>query len=245
MTVVERIKIDLSRPLRNVIYAKQGDKNTRTVQIDLYSNGAEWVVPGGATCIVSYVKPDGTTGFYSFLPNGSTPAVSFSGNSLTVSLVPQMFLVPGSVSASVTMMVGEDRLSTFSFTIDVEEADVPVDEESEDYFNTGAKTITENPEIVNGAILFGNFIDSFGFSDFFLGAVLTITSNDNGYKRLFSMMPVGGVQEIHNYYTSSYTIDMASAADVTMVEGQVKWLVDPEQTFVTSDITAELTYWRR
>lgn len=245
MKVVNTIKINLSCPAPNVIYAKQDDKNTRTVEIELYDNAKQWTIPSGTTFTVTYTKQDGTTGFYSVLTDGATAAASASGNVLTVELVPQVFTAEGNVAVSVAMTNGTSRLSTFSFAINVEKAEVPLEGKSQDYYNMGARTITEAVTITDGAILFGNFVDEVGFGDSFLGAVLTVTSNDNGYKRLFSMMPVGGVQEIHNYFTSSYTIDMASATDVTMVGGQAKWLVDPEQTFVTSNITAELTYWRR
>ena len=245
MKVVNTIKINLSCPAPNVIYAKQDDKNTRTVEIELYDNAKQWTIPSGTTFTVTYLKQDGTTGFYSVLTDGSTAAASASGNVLTVALVPQVFTAAGNVAVSVAMTNGASRLSTFSFVVNVEKAEVPLEGKSQNYYNMGARTITEAVTITDGAITFGDFVDSIGFGDSFLGAVLTVTSTTNGYKQLFSMVPAGGVQEIHNYYTSSAAIDTSGAANVTMVDGQAKWLVDPEQTYVASDITAELTYWRR
>lgn len=241
MEVLEKIKIDLSRPLKNVIYAKQGDKNTRKVQISLYSNGVQWRVPSEANFVVSYVRPDNSKGAYSFLPDGSTPAVSSSSNILNVSILQQVLAVSGAVSASVIIRNGQNEMiGTFSFIIDVEKYDCNVDEEGID---TYVKFIVESPEITNGTIYFGNFIDSVEFSDVFLGAIITVTLQ-SGHKEMFSMLNPSGSKVIQSYYTSSQVIHTSEEADIKIVDGRAKWTFDPEQMFDPNSVSIRLEYWR-
>ena len=241
MEVLERIKIDLSRPLKNVIYAKQGDKNTRKVQISLYSNGMQWMVPSGSNFVVSYVRPDNSKGAYSFLPDGSTPAVSSSNNILNVSILQQVLEVSGSVSASVIIQNGQNEMiSTFSFIIDVEKYDCNVDEEGID---TYVKFIVESPEITNGTIYFGDFIDSLGFSDLFIGAILTVTLPSGG-KEMFSMLSTSGYKVIQSYFTSSQAIHTSEESDIEILDGRAKWTFDPEQMFDPNSVSISLQYWR-
>ena len=241
MEVIEKIKIDLSRPLRNVIYAKQGDKNTRKVQISLYSNGVQWVVPSGSTFVVSYVRPDNSKGAYSFLLDGSTPAVSYSSNILNVSILQPVLAFSGAVSASVIIQNGQNEMiGTFSFIIDVEKYDCNVDEEGID---TYVKFIVESPEITNGTIYFGDFADSSVFSDLFIGAILTVTLPTGG-KEMFSMLKTSGIKVIQSYFTSSQVIYTSEEADIEIVDGRAKWTFDPEQMFDPNSVSISLKYWR-
>lgn len=241
MKVIEKINIDLSRPLRNVIYAKQGDKNTREVQISLYSNGVQWIVPSESNFVVSYVRPDNSKGAYSFLLDGLTPAVSSSNNILNVSILQPVLAVSGAVSASVIIKNGQNEMiGTFSFIIDVEKYDCNVDEEGID---TYVKFIVESPEITNGTIYFGNFIDSVEFSDVFSGAILTVTLPSGG-KEMFSMLITSGSKVIQSYYTSSQVIYTSEEADIEIVDGRAKWTFDPEQMFDPNSVSISLQYWR-
>ena len=240
MEVLEKIKIDLSRPLRNVIYAKQGDKNTRKVQISLYSNGVQWLVPSGSTFVVSYVRPDNSKGAYSFLPDGSTPAVISSNNILNVSILQPVLAFSGAVSASVIIKNGQNEMiSTFSFIIDVEKYDCNVDEEGID---TYVKFIVESPEITNGTIYFGDFADSSVFSDLFIGAIFILTIPGGG-KILFSMSKTSGTKVIKTHITSSYVITTDQEADIEIVDGRAKWTFDPEQMFDPNSVSISLQYW--
>ena len=240
MKVIEKINIDLSRPLRNVIYAKQGDKNTREVQISLYSNGVQWIVPSESNFVVSYVRPDNSKGAYSFLPDGSTPAVISSNNILYVSILQPVLAFSGAVSASVIIKNGQNEMiSTFSFIIDVEKYDCNVDEEGID---TYVKFIVESPEITNGTIYFGDFADSSVFSDLFIGAIMTATIDSRC--EMFSMLKTSGYKVIQSYYTSSQVIYTSEEADIEIVDGRAKWTFDPEQMCDPNSASISLKYWR-
>jgi hypothetical protein len=45
-----------------VVYAVQGDTNTRNVVIDLYNAGSAWTVPDGTSGVVKFEKADGKGG---------------------------------------------------------------------------------------------------------------------------------------------------------------------------------------
>jgi uncharacterized protein YjdB len=136
MTITQHISIDLQQPGNApMIHAVQGDEYTRVVEIDLYSGGVSWNPPSGCEVAIRYGKPDGKGGIYGVLPD-NTPAYSIAGNAITVTLAPQMVTVPGMVEVQVSIIKDrKDRLSTFSFAIDVEADPSKGELKSENYVN--------------------------------------------------------------------------------------------------------------
>lgn len=136
MQVAQSIQIDVkSRGMQPRISAKQGDVNSRVVQISLYAGGVAWTPDGaGLKGMVQYRKPDGTGGAYDVMPDNATKAVTISGNQLTVNLAPQVLTAPGLVLCQVQLLTGSTVLTTFCWLIDVEE-DVLSGAVSEDYYN--------------------------------------------------------------------------------------------------------------
>lgn len=135
MIITNKFKMDLQRSgVPHVIDAVQGDKNSRSVEISLYSGGVPWNVPDGAIGIVRFKKPDRTGGAYDTLPDGSQ-AVNVSENVLTAHLAPQVLTASGEVNAQVEMVSGDISLATFSFAINVAEDPSVNTLESEDYVN--------------------------------------------------------------------------------------------------------------
>lgn len=140
MIAQKNIRLDLQHPSPvQIIHAKQGDAYTRTINIELYNDGAAWTPPTGAHYKVSYRKPDGTGGTYDTITQGSRTltAVSASGNILSVSLAPQVLTFAGLVTCEVhisTSATATDDLSTFSFLADVQ-ASAERGITSEDYWN--------------------------------------------------------------------------------------------------------------
>ena len=132
MIIQNTITIDLSAPgaPRRMI-AVEGDSGTRSVEIRLTDSSVAWQVPAGVSASLRYAKPDGTSGWYDTLPDGSS-ACAISGNTVTVALAPQVLTVPGIVTAAVTLQKGEERLTTISFFVDVRSC--PGDAESKDYY---------------------------------------------------------------------------------------------------------------
>lgn len=134
MRITKEIALDLQR--RSVtapIAAVQYDSSSRAVAITLMDAGSAWSPPGGASVAVSYRKPDGTTGLYDKLPDG-TVATSVSGNVVTAIFAPQMLTVAGCVEASVVFYSGTQQLATFPFEVQVARNPGAAGEVSNDYY---------------------------------------------------------------------------------------------------------------
>ena len=135
MIVTHKIKLDLIRrgntPRLNAV---QGDINTRVIEASLYSDGTAWTVPDGAAASLRYCKPDGTKGLYDALPDG-TQAWSVSGNTVSMTMAPQMLSAAGLVLAQVVLVLENEVLATFAFQILVARNPADGEVESTDYVN--------------------------------------------------------------------------------------------------------------
>lgn len=136
MTITQHISIDLQQPGNApMIHAVQGDEYTRKVEIDLYTSGVAWNPPSGCEVVIRYGKPDGKGGVYGNLPDGTT-AWSIEVNTISVILAPQMLTVPGIVNAQAQLIVdGKQIVSTFHFSVNVEEDSSKGAVKSENYVN--------------------------------------------------------------------------------------------------------------
>lgn len=153
MQVTKNITLDLLETGSPVIIkAKQNDRNTRYIAAHLYVDGLAYPVPSGTEIAFRYKKPDGTAGFYDALPDNS-PAITVSGNTVTVELVEQVLTVAGCVHCEINMYnAASEKLTTFTFEIAVEES-VLTDAEivSSDYYNVLTAEIAKALQAVTDA----------------------------------------------------------------------------------------------
>ena len=137
MIITQKINMNLEEhgiPPR--IDAMQGDAYTRKIELSLFSGTAAWEIPADAKALVRFQKPDGHCGIYDTLPDGSA-AVSISGNTLSVMLLPQMMTAAGLVRMHVCLTRGITEISTFEILIQVCPNGAVETEEPEDYYNVG------------------------------------------------------------------------------------------------------------
>ena len=119
MEITHKIKMDLNRPgITPRIPAVQGDAYTRKLSISLFADRRPWRIPSGASVVIRYLKPDRTSGAYDTLADG-TSAVHVSGNTVNILVAPEALSLAGTVSLMVTILLGEQRLSTFSMALEV------------------------------------------------------------------------------------------------------------------------------
>ncbi|RJV96788.1 DUF2479 domain-containing protein, partial [Subdoligranulum sp. AF14-43] len=153
MQVTKNITLDLLETGSPVIIkAKQNDRNTRYIAAHLYVDGLAYPVPSGTEIAFRYKKPDGTAGFYDALPNNS-PAITVSGNTVTVELVEQVLTAAGCVHCEINMYnAASEKLTTFTFEIAVDES-VLTDAEiiSSDYYNVLTAEIAKALQAVTDA----------------------------------------------------------------------------------------------
>ena len=121
MLITKEITIDLlHRGVTEPVEAVQCDANTRAVKVTLLNGGESWTPPNGAVASVAYKKPDGTSGWYDKLPDGTT-ACSITDNTVTAIFAPQMLTAAGKVQAAVIFQDSRlNQLATFVFTVAVQ-----------------------------------------------------------------------------------------------------------------------------
>lgn len=135
MNVVHKVKMDLLHKQNTAaIDVMQGDGNARTIEFSLYSGGIPWNVPDGVSVAVAYLRPDGAKGIYDTIADGSS-AVSVSGNTVSVVVVPQALAVAGETKLTVVFTADGEQLATFCVTLRVAANPAIGAVEPEDYIN--------------------------------------------------------------------------------------------------------------
>lgn len=160
LTINSTIKLNLSHPNSGVVvYAKQFDKDTRVIDIELLNGSQVWDPPAGCEMVVMYAKPDGTKGIYDVLEDNTTPAVTKTGTGkIQLTLAEQALSVAGNIFVEISFYTQKLRSTTLSFILAVESG-IPKDEDliSESYFNILSELIqgllgaTTHPPTINSS----------------------------------------------------------------------------------------------
>lgn len=136
MEIVNHIKYDLAkRGVPPVIDAVQGEENSRIIELSIFANGSTFDV-SGSVCSLVFKKPDGTSGWYDTMPDGSE-AYTVNGYAISMKIAPQVLTVPGDVMAviRIEMKDGSGRTTTFPFSINVSEDPAINAPKSENYYS--------------------------------------------------------------------------------------------------------------
>lgn len=209
ITIYHEFNLDLQNPgAPRIVHAMQGESLTRAAKINLYNGGQAWTPPSGAAYQVSYCKPDGKGGTYAtYQADGVQPAVTVSGNTLTVPLIAQMLEAAGMVRCEVHMqssavMAYVERLSTFTFFVSVHaSAESGID--SEDYWNVAR---TDKVVLLTGDV----------------SALANVTQTYSTLSAFFSTPHVGDTVVGSNGYAA--TVTAASGTSVTTVSTGKQWV---------------------
>lgn len=71
--ITHKISLDLKKPGdAPVVYAVQGESNTRCVEVALFDDGIPWMIPENVHLTVRYGRVTLTGGYYDTLPDGRT-----------------------------------------------------------------------------------------------------------------------------------------------------------------------------
>lgn len=147
MVIRNYINYDISKNgVAPVIDAVQGEKNSRFIELALFSNGEKFDVEEHIASL-AFKKPDGKSGWYDTLPDGRT-AFSIMENVIIMEIAPQVLAVSGIVNAVMRIETkdGSGRATTFPFIINVS-ADPASDAVKSDHYYS-----VQNWDNVNQAI---------------------------------------------------------------------------------------------
>lgn len=117
MKVLDEFHTSLTMPRTVELHAVQGDA-ARIVVAVLFAGEEPWNVPEGAVGQIGYTLPDGSSGSYGVLTDG-TPACTISGNRVEAVIAPRLCLLSGTVKAVIVLEKDEKQISTFPFALQV------------------------------------------------------------------------------------------------------------------------------
>ena len=148
---MQSFNLNMDRPGEYVLYAKQGDSNSRFVRLALSSGGVAYVPPVGSSMTIRYGAPNMPKGWYDTieLEDGTTrPAVTQNGNVVTLELAPQLLAVPGENRVCFLFHGAEDyQLGSWNFKLLIEGDPNPDAVQSEEYINISASTLSKVAEV--------------------------------------------------------------------------------------------------
>ena len=128
LTILKSFSLDFAKaPPLEYIFAKQGDQNSRILEISPLNNGAAYTIPAGTTARFGAKKPDGTQ-----ILNDAT----IDNGKIYVTLSAQALAVSGVVIAEIALYgTSDELLSSQHFHIKVEQFAIDSDavESSDEY----------------------------------------------------------------------------------------------------------------
>ena len=145
LTVLKSFPLDFAKaPPLGYIYAKQGDQNSRILEITPLDNGAAYEIPPGTTARFGAKKPDGTQ---------ILDDAVISDGKIYVTLCAQALAVSGAVTAEIALYgLCDDLLSSQHFHIMVERSAIDPDAvESSDEYRSFETALLELEESISEA----------------------------------------------------------------------------------------------
>lgn len=140
--ITTTIHLDFAKdPVQNYVFAKQGDQETRFVEVIPLDNGTPYTIDVGVTARVGATKPDGTT---------VLDDCTITDGKIYVELTAQMLAVAGTLIAEVGLYQGTALLSSQLFYVRIKESAYDVNApESSDEYNSLVNALAEAEEFVS------------------------------------------------------------------------------------------------
>lgn len=116
MLITHKVKTDLQRRgITQKLYMVQGDTNSRKIDVSMFSDGYAWNVPEGTSVILRYKNGSGEKGTFSDI------SYEIENNVVSVTIEADILIASGESILQIVLINGEQSLSIFSISIDVQE----------------------------------------------------------------------------------------------------------------------------
>lgn len=117
-TVTKLLYVDVAKKnLFPMLVAKQLDKGSRFLRIQLMNEGVSFAVETGASVAINALRPDGEHDDFDGTVNDD--------GTVTVPLSAWMLEIAGVLTCDVTITHADERLTTMSFRVEVQKATYP------------------------------------------------------------------------------------------------------------------------
>lgn len=131
--------LNLEHPNLLVVgYAKQNDVKSRLYQAQMLAGDEAWEPPANATAALRFRKGDNHGGWYDTLEDNSTPAVTWTGSTVTMAMAEQVLTCPGIVLIDLEFSGPDGSVLSFfrwQLVVEANAVDDAILTESSDYFN--------------------------------------------------------------------------------------------------------------
>lgn len=123
MEYTQKITLDLNaKSAPPIIYAKQGDADTRILEVHIMEDGNEYQPEPGTSALYRVLKPDGTY----IGDDGGGEIAGLSNNIVYIRLSEQALAAAGRALVDVLLYKGTQYLSTMSFILNIQSAPTQV-----------------------------------------------------------------------------------------------------------------------
>ena len=120
MLLTKEVTVNLGyRENPAVLDGMQGDSG-RALKVRFAMGEEPWRIPGDLQVLLQYACEDGTGGTYDTLSDGTPAYTVGDDDTLTISLVNQLFSVAGNTKLQITLFSGGTQISAFPVAIRVE-----------------------------------------------------------------------------------------------------------------------------
>lgn len=155
LEIISYINLDMKAPNAAKVYGEQYD-NAGYVHAQLLNDGTKWAVPAGAIGVVSYIKSDRVGGYYDTTERGETAvAIGTDRSTIMIALDQQTLSSRGRVDVNVSFYLSNQRLSTFSFLLQVNASTIVASNIDSKWFGrlllTAGEFITDDTLSILGA----------------------------------------------------------------------------------------------
>lgn len=155
MQITKRIQLDFARALSPIyVFAKQGDVDSRYVEVEPLENGKPYTIPAGVTAAFACRKPDG----HQVLIDGATsesgyPKIDYDKNVIIVELTDQTLAAAGHANSMIALKTSGKVLSTQNFILQIEKsALVGASVESSDEYQGYIAALAKVEELLEKAL---------------------------------------------------------------------------------------------
>lgn len=132
--ITNSLTLDMLKPVGSppVIHANCGENNARNLRITMICGGVGWAAPQNCNIIVSYMRQDGTGGYYDTVGENDAVSLNAARTVATVLIHEAVMAVAGQVAMDLTFLEENGQTISFRWILEVHDTAAVGSENAED-----------------------------------------------------------------------------------------------------------------